>query len=292
MTGFGSSNLKNKLGAVSVQIKTVNNRYFEVKFRMPRAYQSFESELRNQIHKKIHRGSVDVTIQRSHFESGNLSQQVVANEPLAKSWLQATQKLAKKLKIKGSVSLEMLLKVPDVFVTEENLSVSEEEKILVEAAVKEAVDKCLTERRREGAALQKDLLQWIGNLEDFSEGTEKKSKDFESQIEKNLRKKIKKLSEELTVDPHRLSQEALFLMEKSDITEEITRLKTHLSALKNVLSEKPQEAVGRKLDFMIQELHREVNTISAKVQSLEISLDVVEAKTVIEKLREQAQNIE
>jgi uncharacterized protein (TIGR00255 family) len=143
MTGFGSSNLKNKLGAVSVQIKTVNNRYFEVKFRMPRAYQSFEFELRNQIHKKIHRGSVDVTIQRSHFESGNLSQQVVANEPLAKSWLQATQKLAKKLKIKGSVSLEMLLKVPDVFVTEENLSVSEEEKILVEAAVKEAVDKCL-----------------------------------------------------------------------------------------------------------------------------------------------------
>ncbi len=291
MTGFGSATQKNKKMSVVIQIKTVNGRFFEPKFRTPKIYQSFESEMKNIIHAKIQRGNVDIQINRSLAMEIEGGMQVIPNLGLAKSWWKAAAHVAEELSLKLPPSIDSILRVPEIFQVQENfLEIEDSEKDLILMTLSLAVEKCVEERNREGRELSGELSKLLESLATFCESVDARKADFDGSLKKNLEKKIKKLSSEYALDDHRLNQEALFLIERADISEEIARLKSHIAGFKKAMNE--DKSVGKKLDFLVQEFHREVNTMSSKTQALDIVLDVIEAKTVVEKIREQVQNIE
>ncbi len=291
MTGFGTASLKNKKFSITIQIKSVNGRFFEPKFRMPRYYQGFESEMRAILNQKIFRGTVDVGVNRALILDGHSEGiEVIPNLALAQGWVKASQKLAKELGVEYRASIESLQKIPDIFQIPEPTQIEKEEMDLVLKTLHLAVDACSAERKREGDALRSILEKLLQDLSDFLTGVTKKKKHLDENLRKGLEKKLKILAHDFELDPQRLNQEAVYLLEKADIEEEIARLSTHIDGFKKHLHTKGSQ--GKKLDFLVQEMHREVNTMGSKTQALDVVIDVIEAKATVEKIREQVQNIE
>lgn len=293
MTGFGVFRLQNNELTIEVSFRAVNGRYLETRFHLPRAFFPFESELKKKLSSLVLRGTVDIYVSRKLKLQASAGK-IAVNTKLAQEYMRALKKLSDDLRIKDVIRLDQITKQPDVIHIEEEDSVPPQEHAMLKKAFEAALKKFDSERTREGLALKKDLQK---NLKDLQKHVFKVSKlrdeankilteRFESKVKARLPKEVAGHA----MDPQRISQEIVIQLEKADINEEIIRLTEHLKNFEKLVEGSTVE--GKKLDFYTQELLREVNTIGSKSQVSGITEAVVEAKTLIERIREQVQNIE
>lgn len=289
MTGFGLAQTLNSDIEIDVSIKTLNSRFLECNFKLPVLYQAYEAQLKGLLQKQIHRGRVDIVIRRKTGESIKPYRAVVQVE-MAREWLEGYRKLGKELKLLAEPSLDMLSRLQDVIRVEELQELlPKEEKILIQV-FQEAIKLCDQEREREGRALEANLNSLVGELLKIHSKLKKLKSTLVKSLQKKYQEKIKKIEAKIDASDPRFLQEVAILLDKSDISEELSRLEEHLKNFKRML--KSTDILGKKLEFYTQELLREVNTIGSKSQDLGLTELVVEAKAVIEKIREQVQNIE
>lgn len=293
MTGFGNFRTQTSDLSIEVSIRAVNGRFLETRFHLPRIYFAFEAELKKKFSHLVVRGTVDIYISRK-IKSGVGAGRITINSKLAGEYLKAFKKLSTDLRLNETIRLEQISKQPEVVQIEESDSVTAGEANSLRKTFEAALKKFDVERLREGGALKKDLqknlkdlhrhIHKVGKLRD--EANKVLQERFESKVKARLPKEVAGLQ----VDPQRISQEIVIQLEKADISEEITRLTEHISNFDKLVELPVVE--GKKLDFYTQELLREVNTIGSKSQIAGITEAVVEAKTLIERIREQVQNIE
>ena len=289
MTGYGTARVQSKDVTVEVSIRTVNGRYLEPRFHLPREFVAQESELKKVLSQTLLRGTVDVFVSR-RVKSAASKAQMNVNDALAKKYVAAYKHLSKELGVPFQVHLEVLARLPDVIKVEDSYEILPGEDKILKKAFVEACKNCDRERTREGQALRKDLQKLLGSLEKqvkvITELREEANVQLQDKFEQKIRARIKGNE----IDPARLSQEIVIQLEKADINEELSRLAEHIKNYRQLVSS--QQAEGKKLDFYTQELLREVNTIGSKSQVAKITQAVVEAKTLIERLREQVQNVQ
>jgi uncharacterized protein (TIGR00255 family) len=289
MTGYGSSSGVSSFVGVEVAIKSINGRYLDVRFHLPREYYSLEVEMKKNIAEVVKRGTVDVYLQRRVVEDAP-QVKVAVHKPLAKKWMAAYQDLAKTVGIKEPLKLETLAAIPNVFEVEGVGEVSETEKVAVLSHLGKALQSLEKERRREGKALQTDLAGHLEALENLVLGMEQERDSANRELLKKMEARLAQLELGERVDPDRMAQEVAVMVDRADIGEEIARLKEHIGMF--LKAAKTADCEGKKLDFYAQELLREVNTVGSKSQISRLTQMVVEAKTKIEKIREQVQNVE
>lgn len=286
MTGFGCYEYSEDDVTFTIEIKTVNHRYFDLFLRMPRQISAFEDRVRGIISSRIQRGKVDVYI--TCDDAGDDAVEVVPDERLAEAYCKALKSLADNLGIKDDLSVSTLARFPDILKVEKKEN-DERMGSILEKAVEEAVSSLIEMREREGERLKASMLLNLQNVKSFLD----KVKERAPMVVKEYKQKLEVRIEELTgmkIDPARLAMEVALFADKCSIDEEIVRLESHIGQMESLLDQ--GSPVGKKLDFLIQEMNREVNTIGAKASDLEITQCVVELKNEIEKLREQVQNIE
>lgn len=287
MTGYGTAKGQSKDLSIEVSIRSVNGRYLETRFHLPREYVALESELKRTLGGFLGRGTVDVYISR-RLRSTSSKSTVHINGALAKKYFTAYKSLSKELGLPFQVHLESLARLPEVVKVEESYEmVTGEDKLLkkVFLAACKNVDK---ERTREGSALRKDLSGLLISLEKQIKTISGLREEANVQLQDKFEQKIKARLKGNDIDPNRISQEIVIQLEKADINEELSRLSEHIKNYRQLVASDQTE--GKKLDFYTQELLREVNTIGSKSQVAKITQAVVEAKTLIERLREQVQN--
>lgn len=287
MTGFGKAEIKNKSGKISVEISSVNTRFLEISPRLPRSFYSMEPKLRELISSKIERGKINIFVNYEELVTAKTS---TINEGLAKSVYKQLTKLKKTLKAECEISLSDLLLIPDISKSSQN-NVDHKE---IWPSFKKAIDKALSElirmRQKEGANISKDLKSRVSVLREEIAKIKKLSRTSVDKYRERLNKRINDLLENPVVDKIRLEEEVTLIAERTDITEECTRFDSHLKQFNSTISAKIP--VGKKLNFILQELNREANTIASKCSDIDISSNVIILKEEIEKMREQVQNIE
>ena len=288
MTGFGRSEVENEGRVWTAEIRCVNNRYLDLKMKLPRGYNSLEEKIRKKVSKLHVRGRVDLFLS----VSGDFSdlQEVKVNAELAKGYHTALKKLAETFHLPLELSAKNLATFPEVITREQKEDDLELIWPLVETVIDLALDNCTGMRSQEGEVLARDLQS---RLDIFTATINTIEKDIPVLLEerqKNLGERLEKLLGNVQLDPTRLAQEVAVLADKTDVTEEIVRLRCHISQFSSFLQE--PGGVGRKLDFLIQEFLREVNTLASKINDASIAHHTVDLKSELEKMREQVQNIE
>jgi uncharacterized protein (TIGR00255 family) len=287
MTGFGRGAGQTKTVQVVAEIKTVNHKYHDLSVKLPASYQSMEPDLREMILASVTRGKVDFFLKDL---SPARSRTVQINEELITEYLKASKKASTRFKIKGELSIETLLRMPDVLsVVEEERQESEQKKAVMEA-VQEALKALEKMRQSEGSRLGKDMLERAREISNVVQQIRSRHKAVMAEKLKAFREKIAEFLPEPLQDQMRLSTEESVTLQRHDIAEELTRLDSHLEALQETLKDKG--SVGRKLDFLIQEMNREANTVGSKSADSKMAQNVVRLKELLEQLREQIQNIE
>lgn len=288
MTGFGRGNIDQDGRSFTVEIKSVNHRYCDLNIKMPKSLLSLEDRIRKTIQEKVNRGKVDVFISQNNYEKQGAK--VVLDEKLADSYVECLNKIKERYDIKESISLALISKFPDVV----NLKQEEEDVEslwnILSLPLKDAVNLLVDMRGREGLKLEKNILLKCDYIKSLLDKIEEKSPLVVKEYKEKLNERLKELLGECQVDENRIAVEVALFADKSAIDEEIVRLNSHLVQLKETFQ--LNEAVGRKLDFIIQEMNREVNTIGSKANNLEVTNIVLNIKNEIEKIREQIQNIE
>lgn len=289
MTGYGKSILKTDNREYQVEIKSVNHRYLDISAKMPRTLSYLEEEIKKEISSKIKRGKIDVfiTFENDSKEGRNIK----INRELAKIYIDELKKLAEEEKISKNIEVIEIAKFPDVLSIQID---QEDEKIKSEilSVVKEATDRIVQMREIEGNKIAQDLLERINKIETKIIEISEKSTGLIKEYVVKLEKRIKDILKTQVIDQTRLAQEVVIYADKCSIEEEITRLKSHIYQLKTLLNSNENETIGKKLDFIIQEMNRETNTIGSKANNLEITNGVIDIKTQLEDIREQIQNIE
>lgn len=293
MTGFGNFRVQSNEVSIEVSIRAVNGRFLETRFHLPRAYFAHEADLKKKFSSLVIRGTVDIYIARK-IRSNLSSGKIVVNSKLAQEYFKAFKKLSMDLRISEAIRFEQIAKQADVIQVEESDMLTNHEVSLLKKAFDAALKKFDIERLREGAALKKDLQK---NLKDLhrhvfkvSKLREEANKLLQERFESRVKSRLPKEVAGQQIDPGRISQEVVIQLEKADINEELIRLTEHIKNFDKLVELTIVE--GKKLDFYTQELLREVNTIGSKSQVAGITEAVVEAKTLIERIREQVQNIE
>jgi uncharacterized protein (TIGR00255 family) len=290
MTGFGTSQIKNRQLEVEVHVKSVNGRFLEIRFHLPKEYAPYENDFRKTFSGKWLRGTVDVYIHRRPAAQVRL-QTVHVRKENARYWTATLKKLARELKVSDDVSLRDILQMPFVMEHQDRLSLLPGELKLVESQIQKAAERCRSAREHEGGVLRKELLGQLKNLESAIEDMEACREDANKQAQQRLKSRLAALEGE-SIDSQRLALESALILDKMDVHEEIVRLTEHLKACRALIQTSDGEGHGKKLDFYCQELLREVNTIGSKSQLASLTQVVVLAKSIIEKFREQVQNIE
>lgn len=288
MTGFGRGIFVNNGREYLVEIKTVNHRYTDISIRISRAYSYLESKIRECISKKIFRGKVDVNVWIEDY--GVSGRNVLLDEGLADLYVDALKKARQKYGIDEDISLSLIARFPDVLKVKKE---EDDEEVLwneLQNALNQSIDSLIKMREKEGIQLKNDLFEKAKNIEGMVLQIESKAPLVVSDYRIKLQNRIKEILGGANIDEGRLELEVALFADKCSIEEEITRLRSHLRQLRHFLD--ADQAVGRKLDFLIQELNREINTIGSKANDIEITRVVVEVKSEIEKIREQVQNIE
>ena len=288
MTGFGRAEGDTTLGKVFVESRSVNHRYCDISLKLPKHLSLFENRMKEMIRSQVSRGRIDVSLRLDN--SGEEKIQLSVDIDLAKQYYRVLQELREKLQLKDEITLNLLAGAKDLITTKEEMGDIEpywgEVLQILEQSLKNMDDM----KRLEGESLAKDLQQ---RLEHIAKQFQVIKQQFPSRLESTLTRlkdRLRSLLEGMEMDPSRFQQEIAFLAERTDITEEIVRAESHLAQFRTLLE--GTEPVGRKMDFLLQEIHREVNTVSAKANDAEISQRVVEIKSELEKMREQVQNIE
>jgi len=288
MTGFGRGEREEGGRVFSVEIRCVNNRYLDVKLKLPRGVQAFEERIRKLVGAVHQRGRVD--LQLTINGGGARNQRVLLNEELASSYCEAIMRLSERFGLGLELTPQQLASFPDVMVREEEPEDIEALWIPVEKALREALENCDAMRQQEGGALATDLSLRLDHFADVVSIIEKRIPELVLQRQSALQERLAKLLDSVVLDQDRLAQEVAILADKTDVTEEIVRLHSHMEQFSSFLKE--DGAIGRKLDFLIQEFLREVNTTVSKISDAGIAQHTVELKSELEKMREQVQNIE
>lgn len=288
MTGFGRCEIAGKDRKISVEMKSVNHRYLDVNIKMPKKLNFFESAIRTELKKYVSRGKVDLFITCEDYSEENGS--LKYNSALAKEYLTYLRQMAKEFGLEDDIRVSTLSRYPDVFVMEEQNIDEEELWKDLQSALAGAAEKFVETRIAEGENLLKDLNAKLdGMLAHVDYITERSPKLIEEYKEK-LKEKVRELLEDVHIDENRLYMEVTLFADKVCVDEELVRLRSHIESTKETLAS--GTSVGRKLDFIAQEMNREANTILSKANDLEISARAIELKNEIEKVREQIQNIE
>ena len=291
MTGYGRARRELHKRDITVEVRSVNNRYLDCTVKMPRAYISAEDALKGRIQALVARGKVDVFV--TVVSAGDKSVTVTVNEPLAKAYLEALYQLSQldeRKQLQEDCTITELARFPDVLTAEKGEEDLEELKEQLLAVLEEAVDDFSAMRTREGDKLRDDILSRAGRIEELVAMVEERSPGIVADYRARLSAKMAEVLQNTQIDESRILTEAAIYADKVAVDEETVRLKSHLSQLRQMLSQ--GGAVGRKLDFLIQEFNREANTIGSKCNDIETTRYVVDIKAEIEKIREQVQNIE
>ncbi len=287
MTGYGRGQSASEGQLITAEIKTVNHRFLDLSIRLPKTLSALEIPLRKRLSACFGRGSVTLTI--THDAGGTQAALVSANLPLAHEYYEAARQVAQAVNIKGTVKLSTLLSLPEVL----NLVPLAAEPEAVMAAVDEALDAAcqaaLADREREGAQLKEVLSQHLAELRQSAEALREEAPGQPAQAYEKLVKRLSTMPD-IMVEPQRLAQEVALFADKCDIAEEIARLLAHCDQMAQLIQ--GAGPVGREMDFLAQEMHREANTICSKSASLAVTRLGLAAKAAAEKLREQIQNVE
>ena len=289
MTGYGKQNLSVEGREYQIEIKSVNHRYLDINVKIPKAISYLEENIKKEISNKIKRGKIDVFV--SFENNSEEGRKIEINKQLAKLYIEQLKELAQEEKIESNIEVMDIAKIPDVLtikVDEENSKIKDEIKQVTQGAV----TRILEMKNIEGEKISQDLLQRIRNIQSKIVEISAKSTGLIEEYVVKLEKRVKELLKNDEVDKSRLAQEVVIYADKCSIEEEITRLKSHIFQFENLISNNQDGAIGKKLDFIIQEMNRETNTIGSKANNLEITNGVIDIKTEIEDIREQVQNIE
>jgi len=288
MTGYGHAEWKGGGRTLTVDVRSVNQRFLEVRFNMPREYLTWENELRAVVQDNVSRGKVDVAVGGGGNNNTQLA--VEPNIDLARAYLQGWRELQKALKLPGTIDVSLLQGRSEFVRIVERRGDPGEEIAVVRQTLERALQAFNRDRDREGKALTKDMLQRVQHLKRLQRQTYKEASALKARAATKLRQRVTALLEGRELKEERLYQEVAFLAERSDVTEELVRLASHLDQLEKLLRGK--DPAGKRLDFLLQEVHREFNTIASKSADLDVTQRTLEARGEIEKLREQAQNVE
>lgn len=289
MTGFGhgeAANLNNQ--KVTVEIKSVNHRYCDLSLKLPKKFSMFEADIRNIMKEYVSRGKVDIYV--SFEDLSETSVRLHYNQEMAKEYMDIFHKMRDEFNIVMGVTAADLGKLPEVISIEEEQQDEEVWWKLLETALREAAVKFVEARTVEGENLKKDLLKKLQQMEADVEFVEERSPEIVKEYHIKLEEKVKDFLNDSGIDESRIAAEVTLYADKIAVDEEIVRLKSHICSMSDVLEE--EESIGRKLDFMAQEMNREANTILSKSSDVALSNHAIELKTNVEKVREQIQNIE
>ncbi|MFH1594699.1 MAG: YicC/YloC family endoribonuclease [Candidatus Omnitrophota bacterium] len=288
MTGFGMGEVKTKYGVFMAELRTLNHKFLEITPRLPNSLFVLEDRVKNVIKSKVKRGKIYLNL--VHDTVQDAGGNIVIDAALAKSYYNKLNKLSKRLNIKDAVRLSEITSFPGVI----NYKVAHENTGALWPSVKESIEKALKslikDREKEGSFLFRDFMKRVGRIKGVVGDIKANAASNVKSYKKNLSQRIKELSGAYPVDRGRIEIEVALFAKNSDITEEITRLHNHIGNFTKTIRKSGE--VGKKLDFICQELHREINTVGSKSSGYNISKGVIEIKTEIEKIREQLKNIE
>lgn len=288
MTGYGRATAAADGMNITVEIRSVNHRFFEFSSRVPRSFGFLEEKLKSFVAQKVSRGKVECNVMIETVEEPDTV--ITLNHPLIKNYLEAYNELESVYGLKNDVTVSSLMRVPDVFTV--TRPEADEEKLWndVRAVTEEALAGFISMREREGAKLKEDVLSRLDIILGEVEFIEKRSPETVEAYNAKLLARLKDILGDIHIDEQRVLTECAIFADKIAVAEETVRLRSHISQLRSFLE--CDEAVGKKIDFLVQELNREANTIGSKAQDVEIAGKVVNIKSEIEKIREQIQNIE
>ena len=290
MTGYGRGDCSQDGFKITVELSSVNRKQSEIAINLPRELEMLEAQMRDTINHHIARGRLTVRV-ALHAGAGNQAARQHLNVPLAKAYARELGRLAKELKLTGGVSLDQLVRAPGVFQTDEEIAESENFWPAVEKALNKALATLVKMREREGAHLAQDLAERVATMRRAVQTVQANAPQVAERYREALLTRIKSAGLDTPVaDDDRLLKEVVYFADRSDITEELTRLQSHFQQFDDSL--KSKEPVGRTLDFLAQEMNREINTVGSKANDSLISREVVTLKTELEKFREQAMNVE
>ncbi len=288
MTGFGRSEISEGQRKISVEMKSVNHRYLEAGIKMPKKLNVFEARIRDVLKQYANRGKIDIFISYEDLTENKIM--LKYNSDIAAEYMDIFNKMAEQFDMKNDVTIAGLSRCPEV-ITMEDIPVDEDELWhFIEKAVRQACEQFVNARITEGENLKKDLLDKLDNMAEVVAFIENRSPKIMKEYRNKLENKVAELLNDTTIDENRIATEVIIYADKICVDEETVRLKSHIDHAKKCLSE--DGGIGRKLDFIAQEMNREANTILSKANDIEISNKAIELKTEIEKVREQIQNIE
>jgi uncharacterized protein (TIGR00255 family) len=291
MTGYGRAEAILGSRKYVVEIKSLNHRYLEMSLRIPANLLPLELEIKKKINEQLIRGRIDVTIRRETYSGIEDTRLLEVNLPLVKNYYDLLIQLKDLFNLKEDITLDMMAGLKDVFIPLETLE--DEITVLWEGlagVLSNAIAALIDMRQKEGEVLGQDLKARLYLINERLDEIDARAPRIVSEYQKRLVERIRELMDGMVIDESRLSQEVAIMAEKSDITEEIVRFRSHINQFLEML--KSPEAMGRKVDFLIQEMNREVNTIGSKSNDAEVSYHVIEIKSELAKLREQVQNLE
>lgn len=288
MTGFGRYELLDSEHKLTIEMKSVNHRYFDVSIRMPKRFSMFEAAIRNLLKKYVQRGKVDICITYEDYTENQYS--LKYNAKLAEEYLKYLNKMADQFQLENDIKVSALSRYPEVLTMEEQKIDEKELWKFLENAVCEAAKQLSETREKEGSHLKADMLQKLDVMSEHVEYIIVRSPQIIDEYKKRLEEKVKEVLTDSRMEESRILTEVTLYADKTCLDEELVRLKSHIQATRSALEE--EDGVGRKLDFIAQEMNREANTILSKTTDLDISNRAIALKTEIEKVREQIQNIE
>ena len=289
MTGFGKSHLVKKEREYQVEIKSVNHRYLDISVRMPKQLTYLEEDVKKAISSKINRGKLEVFI--TFYNHSAQDEEITINKEIAKLYIEQLKELAKENNLSTDINVIDITKLPDVL----NVTSNQDDETIKEEilqATNEALEKLIEMRTFEGRKISEDLIKRIDGIKEKTTEISSISTGLIDEYVVKLEKRIQEILKTEEIDKNRLAQEVVIFADKCSIEEELTRLKSHMAQFREFISNDNKVAIGKKLDFIIQEMNRETNTIGSKANKLEIINNVVDIKTELENIREQIQNIE
>lgn len=286
MTGYGQGAVTAETFKVTVDMRSVNNRNLDIHWRAPQELTALEIPLKKQVQAAVSRGRIDINISFTQMADSAYE----LNRPLIRGYLDALKTMREEFGLAGDVSLESIARLPNVLQAAGKNQLSDEVVQGVETALTQSLTALVAMRAVEGHELQKELLARIARIEDNLKIIESNAAEITTAYRDKLQKRLAELLENISVDETRLAQEVAYLAERADISEEIARLHSHIVQLRELLGGDGE--IGKKLDFLLQETNREANTILSKASELTICDAAIDIKTEVEKLREQANNVE
>jgi uncharacterized protein (TIGR00255 family) len=287
MTGFGQGEAANAHSTVTVEVRSVNHRFLDIAFKLPRSLQNREPDIKEIVRGKIARGRVSITIA---VESSLATQGVAINEKVLEQYLTQLRAFAMRHKIDDHITLDALVTLPEVVTTKEIEAGEDELWPLVERSLSDALDACNRMRNDEGKSLETDLTERMRLIDRTVAAIEKLAPAVAKRQVETLRKRVAQLAGDVTVPEDRIAAEIVMLADRTDVTEELTRLRSHLAQFNGALKDGGE--VSKRLTYLLQEMHREASTMGSKASDTEIIQHVVVLKEETEKLREQVQNLE